>query len=211
MANSGRLLEKARHHRQKIIHPQAYASAYNRHVSMVRDAHWQFNDPNFHPFSSGLLPRQLLAAVVIVLWLVVLWLVAALVAEQHTSRRVGATGSWMTARARRYILQTLPSQTSPLQASLRQPKLQPIGTQRTSDTAIDTELDTVIAPVARADAPSIITQNTTSTSPKITNLESNTKKSAHRMTSAASSAGLLMFVTTVFITVFITVVACPCT
>jgi hypothetical protein len=206
VANSGGLLEKARHHRQKIIHPQAYASAYNRHVSMVRDAHWQFNDPNFHPFSSGLPPRQLLAAVVIVLWLVVLWLVGALVTEQQTSRRVGVTDSWIIARAKVYI-----SQTSPSQASLRQPQLQPLGTQRTLDTA----LDTAIAPVARADAPSTSTQNTTSTSPKITNLESNTKKSAHMMTSAASSAGLLMFVTTVFVTVFITVsitvVACPCT
>lgn len=202
---SGELLEKARHHRQKIIHPRAYASAYNRHVSMVRDAHWQSNDPNFHRFSSWLLPRQLFAAIV-----VTLLLIDALVVEQQSSRRVGAVYSWVIAlaipvarisqasRSQASHSQASRSQASRSQASLPQPKPPQIGTKRTSDTSTS---DTSIAPVARADAPSTSSQNTTSTSPKITNFESNTKKPAYMTTSAAGSAGVLMFVMAV---------ACPC-
>ena len=88
------LLEKARHHRQKIIHPQANMSAYNRHVSMVRDAHWQCkHNPSFHRFSSWFYPRQLLAAVEIALLLAYFWVMW----RQESSRRVRQGALWFFA------------------------------------------------------------------------------------------------------------------
>ena len=188
MANNSELLEKARHHRQKIIHLRRYGSAYNRHVSMVRDAHWQSNDPNFHRFSSWLPPRQLLAAVVVVLLLVtlllvtlllitlllaILWLVDALAIEQRSSRHVRAVLSCFFART---VVTTIITQ-----ALLRQPK--------SCQTRTRYPLDTAITDITRFDTPS--------TSTEITNLESTREKSAYMTTSAASSAGVWMLVTAV--------------
>lgn len=173
---SGELLEKARHHRQKIIHPQTDTSAYNRHVSMVRDAHWQSNDPNFHRFSSWLPPRQLLAAVA-----VALLLVDTLAIEKQDSKRVGII------RWGRFAL--IVALIRVIQASLHQPKSCCKDTTRPLHTLTNlTRLNTLSISS---------TLHTTSTSKKIFNLERDAKQSPHKTTSATVSAGVFMFVTAV--------------